>query len=513
MEKMVCVRHLSKTFGGVRALDNVSMDVSRGEVHGLVGENGSGKSTLIKILVGYYDPDTGGELEVNGETVRLPLRPGAYQKLGLSFVHQDLGLMPSLNVVENFKAAKISTSHSLHIRWRRESRDTEAALARYGLKFPVKSTVANLTSVERALLAIVRAVENLPSGRSAGDFGGAGVLILDEPTVFLPQSGKDQLLQVVRDIAAAGSSVLFVTHDLDEALEISDRITVLRNGRVAGTVNGGVADKAGLVEMIIGTTLEMPSYTRAATRSNGVHFLRVEGLSGVRVRSVTFEVGKGEVLGLTGLLGSGFDEVPYLLFGASRANEGRLTVGESRYDLTRMTPKLALGQARIGLLPGDRQNDGGVLLLSASDNLLLLVLERYFRRLRLESSRMKKDSRASMERYDVRPPEPEKLLQTFSGGNQQKILIAKWLESDPQALLLHEPTQGVDVGARQQVFRLIKEAALRGCAVVCASSDHEQLSTICDRVLIFSHGRVIGEVVGDNITKERLTHWCLTGND
>jgi ribose transport system ATP-binding protein len=513
METMVSVRHLSKTFGGVRALDDVSLDIAHGEVHGLVGENGSGKSTLIKILAGFHDPDPNGVLEVNGQRVKLPLHAGAYQKLGLSFVHQDLGLMPTLNVVENFRADKISTSRSWHIRWSREKRETEAALARFGLHLPVESAVASLSSVDRALLAIVRAVENLGSGTPSADGSGGGLLVLDEPTVFLPQSGKDQLLNVVRGIAASGSSVLFVTHDLDEALEISDRITVLRNGRVAGTVRRGEANKTKLVELIIGADLEVASYSRTSRNGDGANYVEVEGLSGEVVTSVTFDVGRGEVLGLTGLLGSGFDEVPYLMFGATRAHSGRLTVAGTEYDLTAMTPKRALEQARMALLPGDRQNDGAVLSLTAGDNMLFVVLDRYLRQLRLDKKAMRQDCRQLMTTYDIRPPEPEMLLQSFSGGNQQKVLLAKWLGIEPQVLLLHEPTQGVDVGARQQVFHVIKEAAARGCPVVCASSDHEQLATICDRVLIFSRGAVIGEVTGDGITKERLTHWCLTGND
>ena len=236
MDQTLVVRNMSMTFGGQRALDEVSMSIRRGEVHGLVGQNGCGKSTLIKILAGYHHPDPGGELEVDGRPVKLPVRTGSASDLGLSFVHQDLGLLPSLTVVENFRAWTISTKSEWLIRWSKERERTEEAFARFGLRLDPRARVADLPAVQRALLAIVRALEDLAEYTKEDDSRG-GLLILDEPTVFLPRTDRDRLFDVVRRSVAHGASVLFVSHDLDEALSVTDRITVLRDGQ--GRRNGG----------------------------------------------------------------------------------------------------------------------------------------------------------------------------------------------------------------------------------------------------------------------------------
>ncbi|MEO8883238.1 MAG: ATP-binding cassette domain-containing protein, partial [Devosia sp.] len=253
---VLSVRNLSKTFGGAKALSDVSFDVRPGQVHGLLGKNGSGKSTLVKILAGFHAPDEGGSLNFNGEQVSLPLRPGDYRRLGMSFVHQNLGLVPSLTVLENLRLVALTGGRRGFINWGAEERSAHEALSRFGLDLDPQERVDRLTPVQRALLAIVRAFEEIEVARAAT--GKPGLLLLDEPTPFLPASGVAQLFGLVRSITASGSSVIFISHDIDEVMEITDKITVLRDGQVAGEVARAEATHEMIVEMIVGRSLEQP---------------------------------------------------------------------------------------------------------------------------------------------------------------------------------------------------------------------------------------------------------------
>jgi ribose transport system ATP-binding protein len=436
--------------------------------------------------------------------VRLPLAPGEFRQLGLAFVHQQLGLVESLSVLENLRVADIASSRSpFRIHWRRERRRARETFARYGLRLDPAAKVSELKPVERALLAIVRAIEEI---RSVGR--GHGVLILDEPTVFLPKEGIDRLFSLVRDAAAAGASILFVSHDLDEVREITDRVTVLRDGAVVGTVVTREASEAVFVEMIIGRRLAAIADVEHADLSKQRVAASVEGLTGATVSNVSFQMHEGEVVGLTGLIGSGFDEVPYLLFGARPAVAGRLAFGSSSYELTGLTPSAAIA-AGMALIPADRPNDGSVGSLPVDENVALPVLDRLFNGVVLDRRAMRRTTAALMRDFDVRPADPTLPYGALSGGNQQKALLAKWFQTDPQLLLLDEPTQGVDVGARQQIYELIRNAVReRGVNVVCASSDYEQLAALCDRVIVFGRGRIWRQLVGSGITKDRIIEQC-----
>jgi ribose transport system ATP-binding protein len=494
------VRDLSKHFGGARALDRASLEIKAGEVHGLLGENGSGKSTLIKVLAGFHVPEA-GELYVNGRPIAFPLHTGQFRELGMSFVHQDLGLLPSLTVIENLRIAELSSrKYRWHIPWRSERRRARSIFARYQFHVDPAAPVFTLKPIERAILAIIRAVEELRAGDQAR--GAHGLLVLDEPTVFLPKVDVDRLFRLVRDIVAGGDSVLFVSHDLDEVSDITDRITVLRDGRNVGTVVTSEATQAVLVELIIGRRLGSLSRDHESSTKSNV-YLRVRGLQSCAFEMLTFEASKGEVLGLTGLAGSGFEEVPYLLFGAVKPGGGRLELDGNDLDLVQMTPKRAVGLG-LAFVPADRQRDGAVASLPIVDNMTLQVLEEFFNNMFLHRRGMRARTSQLMTTYDVRPAKPRLMYSSLSGGNQQKALLAKWMQTDPSLLLLHEPTQGVDVGARHQIFRLMRRVASSGACVICASSDYEQLAAVCDRVLIFDRGSIVQELSGQDVTKERI---------
>jgi ribose transport system ATP-binding protein len=510
---LVTVRQLTMEFGGQRALDAVNMDILPGEVHGLVGENGSGKSTLIKILAGFHVP-LAGTLEVAGRPIPLPLHPGEFRELGFAFVHQDLGLIPSLSVLENLIMDRLAQPTSrVFIRWRRELKNATELLEKFDVPIDPRRLVADLKPIERALLAIVRAMHFSMDVETHGAFSRATdrLLVLDEPTVFLAHDEVERLYQLIRNLVRRTSpraSVLFVSHDLDEVKQITDRTTVLRDGRVVGTVVTAEVSHETLIKMIVGRDLPVPSAPKHSEVTAN-RALRIEGLSTAALRDVSLDLPAGEVLGLAGLLGAGYEDVLYALYdGAGTARSGRAILPDGhQIKLNRITPEQAINH-RIFLIPVDRLRQGCAPSLSIADNMTAPWLNRHFRKMFLRRRAMLTETRARMWDFDVRPPDPGLEFASLSGGNQQKALLAKWLQMTPQVLLLHEPTQGVDVGARQQIWSIIQRLGGE-CVVLYADSDYDELARVCNRVAIISNGTVRQILVGDEVTKERITQECL----
>jgi ribose transport system ATP-binding protein len=503
---VLALHSLSKSFGGAQALCEVSFSVTPGEVHGLLGKNGSGKSTLVKILAGFHAPDPGGHLEFNGESVDLPLRPGDFRRLGMSFVHQNLGLVPSLTVLENLRLVQLTAATSGFINWRAERAGAREALTRFGLDLDPGERVDRISPVERALLAIVRAFEEIEAARRLT--GKPGLVLLDEPTPFLPAAGVAKLFTLIRSIAQLGSGVIFISHDIDEVMQITDRMTVLRDGVVAGELKTAKATHSQIVEMIVGRDLaKRPPVSRAKSIERPV-LARIDNVSGKRLKPTSIVIARGEILGLTGLIGSGYEEVPYLVYGARPCQSGSIAVGSDLVvSLPEMNPRRAMGLG-FALLPGDRQGASGIDSLPIVDNVFLPDVARFFRAGRIRNGAMVKEARALGAAFEVRPNDPHLRLSALSGGNAQKVLVARWMNRNPRLLLLDEPTQGVDVGTRQQIFSALRAAADKGASVICASSDADQLAEICDRVLIFAKGGICAELTGADLTKDRITEAC-----
>ena len=500
----VTLRGISKHFGGARALDEVSLTIQRGEIHGLLGENGSGKSTLIKVLSGFHAPDS-GEMTMNGTPIALPLPPGRSRELGIGFVHQDLGLVPSLTVLDNLSIGTFASTTSWRLSWRDERRAAQELLTEYGLHIDPRAKVADLGPTERAMLAIVRAVQDI---RRATQEGAAmGLLVLDETTVFLPAHEKEHLFRLVREISRKSASVLFVSHDLDEVREITETVTVLRDGRVQDSVTTSEVSTRELIKMIVGHAVEADQIKRypaiASDESISISDLEIDG-----VVFPTIETHAGQVLGLTGLPGTGFDRVPSAVFGAEPPQSGTLTMAGRKHELKHFNPREAVGLG-IGFLPADRQREGGIGSLPVEDNVMSPVLSRFQKPYGLSRRAITAATRDLLERFDVRPRDPNKLLNSLSGGNQQKALVGKWLQLEMRLWLLLEPTQGVDVGARRQIIRDVRAAAKGGMAIVCSSNDHEQLALLCDRVLVFGSRGRIRELTGSEITKREISAACF----
>lgn len=506
-QPLLSARHISKSFGASRALNDFGLDIQPGEVHGLLGENGSGKSTFIKILAGFHTPDPGAELRVHSTQARFPLQPGAFRQLGLAFVHQDLGLMPTLSVLENLRIGAIASDRSWHLSWKEQARLANATLQTVGLELPLNGPIADLAPVERALVAVARAFAEVHA--TSAERGGGGILVLDEPTVFLPRTGIDRLFALIREIVHQGMGVLYVSHDLADVKEITDRATVLRDGVQVGTVESREVSESDLVQLIIGRKLTS-FHNAAGEQSTSAPVANITGLVGARIDHISFAIRPGEILGVTGLSGSGVEEVPYLVFGRGASRQGTCAIGDVELDVAELNPSRAMKNG-IMLIPADRRRDGSAPALSLVDNLTLLELRQYYRHGILDRGAMEQRTRELLQQFDVRPGLPRTPYGLLSGGNQQKALLAKWLQFHPKVLLLHEPTQGVDVGARQEIFRLLRDTAKSGSAIVCASTDYEQLAQLCDRVLVLRRGVVVGELTGAAITQERLAAMSYGG--
>lgn len=524
------VRNISKTFGATRALRHVDFHIDAGEVFAVLGQNGSGKSTLVKILSGFHEPDPGGEIFFDGEPMPVPLPAGLARERGLGFVYQDLGLVPGMTVLENLTIAARSASRGAGnlrpIGWRREQRAARQVLQRYGLNLDPSMRVFELPLIDRALLAIARAAEELQDFR-ARTGQSRSLLVLDEPTVFLSGNELTFLFNLIRIVTANGASVMFISHDLEAVRAIADRFVVLRDGAVAGT--GTVADTTEdeMIDMIVGSARERfersALHTAEAAAASGAppdqrirdtELLAVEGLAGGTVRELSFRVNEGEIIGLAGVTGSGTEDAPYLLFGGTAdgtalASAGKVRIGGREYRARDLTSAQAIS-AGLALVPANRPRDGAVANLSVADNIFMLVYGSYFSRGLMSRRAMMSAARDRAGLYDIRPPDPSRLVSQLSGGNQQKTVLAKWMESRPRILLLHEPTQGVDVGARTEIRALVKDACLdRGMGVVWVGTDFEELAEMCDQVLVLGGGRVVKSIRGDELTKSAIDEAVL----
>jgi ribose transport system ATP-binding protein len=510
------VSHVSKEFGGTRALRDVSLEVFAGQVHGLLGENGSGKSTLIKTLAGVNEPDPGGSIAIYGTPLHWPVDQVQLRGLGVQIVHQELGLVESLSVAENFAIFRQNELDRFWIGWSNLHRQVAAELAAYEVDVDPALPVERLSPVRRAEVAIVRAVGSFVERRDP-----CRLLVLDEPTVFLSQEAVRRLFNLVRGLRNQGKAILFVSHDIDEVLEITDQVTVLRDGAVQATRETTSLSADDLVELILGRRLtsDLARAERGEVVGGEVHSdanpslsaansVTVTNLSGGRVRDLSFEVAAGEVVAITGLVGSGFEEVPYLLIGAIAPTTGVLTLGDREFDLRRMNPAFA-HDVGIGHVPANRLRDAAVSELTVEENIVLPVLDQAFQRGWLRRSWLRRHSTNLISRYQVRPQDPEKLFGTLSGGNQQKVVLGRALEDSPRLIVLHEPTQGIDVGSREQMVREIAAASRDGMAVILASADYGFIADTSQRVIILADGRKVGTLSGENVNKRSIAEECL----
>jgi ribose transport system ATP-binding protein len=494
------LRNISKSFGPARVLHHVDFAVAPGEVHGLLGENGCGKSTLVKIITGVHPPDPGGTMRAWDTDVPLPVTDP--HQHGVAVIHQDLGLANDMTVADNIGVASgYGTGLLSPIRRRAELRRCQEVIDELGLELSVDTVVSELKPAERAGVAIARA------RRLLAERGSRQLFILDEPTAYLSAVEAQRVIDLMRSVARLGSSVVFISHRLPEVFEVTDRVTVMRDGRIVTTSTTADATPETLITAMLGRRLESFFPDKPEVEPGEV-VLDVRDLHGERLQGVSLQARAGEVIGFAGLTGMGHEELPYLIGGVVDARAGSIEVdGEQTRGLG---PRELIARG-VALVPGNRQRDGGWLLGTAQENITLPLLGRYYRGGRLRLGAERRESVTLMERLDVRPPVPERSFASFSGGNQQKIVLAKWLSTEPRILLLDEPTQGVDAGAKHDILELVVQAAAKGMTVLMASGDYEQLANVCDRVLVLRDGRVAASLTGEDISEERIAAHAQAG--
>ena len=492
---LVSIERLSKTFPGQRALADVSFEIASGEIHALVGENGSGKSTLIKILSGFHEPDPGGAVRVHGEP--LPMgSPTDSRRLGLRFVHQALGLIEELTGAENVGLVSgFSTGRGGRIDRGTHRRHASALLARIGVAIDVDVPVRELRAVDRSALAIARALDD--------SHGAISLLVLDEPSAALPPAECDALFRVLREVVAAGVSILYVSHRLDEVLSLAARVTVLRDGRCQGTISTVGVDRGKLARLIVGQEVELETTAAVGPRGARAHpILQVRNLRCEPIDRVDFDVHPGEVLGVAGLSGSGREVLAGAVCGAVPA---RLTLTLEDHELERgeMTPAIAR-DLRLALVLPNRHPQAAIPNFTIGENISLARLPEFARMGRVERRRERRAVLEWIERLDIRPPDPNRQYGLLSGGNQQKVLLAKWFGIEPRVVFMDDPTSGVDIGARYAIYDLIRAHARTGAGFVICSSDIEDLVAVCDRVLALVGGGIAEELEGAAISESEL---------
>jgi ribose transport system ATP-binding protein len=487
MNPLLRMLGLTKRYPGVIALDDVSMDVHAGEVVALVGENGAGKSTLVNILAGALQPD-GGSIAIAGIPATLH-SPADAHRLGIAVIHQDLRLVPGLSVAGNILLGLEPVTGLLRTIDTNAMRTAaNAALARIECSLPADAPVSSLPHAQQQLVAIARALALNPR-----------ILALDEPTAALSGRETEHLFVLLRVLRAAGVGIVYISHRLEEVFAIADRIVVLRDGTLAGDAPASSLDRARLIALMVGRDLgsEFPE----PSRTTGEEILRLDALNGPGVRNVSLTLHRGEVLGLGGLVGAGRSELANLIFGAVPVDSGRMFLdGHSFHP---RSPADAIG-AGIGLLTEDRNTFGLILGMNVRENMTLPNLRRFARGLFINT---REESAAAEElgrRLHIKTPTVEQEIAALSGGNRQKVVLGRWLMSDARILIFDEPTTGIDVGARREIYEIIQRLARTGLGILIISSDLPELLGLCTRITVMSGGEVTGTLGRDDATQEAV---------
>jgi ribose transport system ATP-binding protein len=487
---------IGKRFPGVVALDDVSLTVSEGEVVALIGENGAGKSTLMKILGGAISRDS-GEIRINGEQVEIP-SPREASSLGIEFIHQELSVLDNLDVGANIFLRREPTKGGWLklIDRRRLYSEADALLKKLGLDLSSRTPLSRLSIAQQQLVEIARAIS-----------AGARILIMDEPTSSLTLTETRRLLEIVKDLKAHNVSIIYISHRLHEVEEIADRVVVLRDGRNAGEIGRSEISRDRMVRMMVGRDLK-ELFTTASANGNekdeGAWFT-VDRLRTVRYpnRTVSFSVGRGEVLGIAGLVGAGRSEVARTIFGVDVAVGADLTLNGQKLHISNPRDAITYG---IYLVPEDRRNCGLVVDFNVRENISLPNLENYATAKIINTTNETTAAVQACKSINIKTPSPEMRAANLSGGNQQKVVLARWLAFSPKVLIFDEPTRGIDVGAKAEIYALIRKLAAEGVSVIVISSEMEEVLGISDRIAVMHEGRITGILDRSSFTEEAVMH-------
>ena len=494
---VLTMRGICKYFPNVKALENVDFTLRKGTIHALMGENGAGKSTLIKVLTGVYTMDA-GEIRIDSVDDPIVIRsPQEAQSYGISTVYQEITLCPNLTVAENMF---IGRSSKRSVDWKKMEKRSGELLERLGIPARPRQQLGSCSLAVQQMVAIARAVDT-----------DCKVLILDEPTSSLDDKEVEMLFGLMRQLKDSGVGIIFVTHFLEQVYAVSDQITVLRNGELVGEYDIKELPQVKLVEKMIGKDLEdLSSIKRQNTASGGEVFYEAEGLSSAQARPFDFHIDKGEVNGFTGLLGSGRSESVRAIFGADPVTGGTVKVNGKKKKIAKPLDAMKQG---IAYLPEDRKRDGIIADLSVRDNIILAL--QVIKGMNHPFSRAKAEAFADeyIKALDIKTASSDTPIKSLSGGNQQKVIVARWLLTHPQYLILDEPTRGIDVGTKTEIQKLVMKLAEEGMSITFISSEIEEMLRVCSRLIVMRDRNIVGELKGDELSQERVMRTIAGGGE
>ncbi len=488
MSVLLEMKGISKRFRGVQALNGVNFDLREGEVHALVGENGAGKSTLMKVLTGIHQPDA-GEIFYLGKPYAVK-NIGESQALGISMVHQELNMMNDLTVAQNIFIGREMRSGFI-IKDNDMVKETRAIFDHIGIDIDPKIKLGRLTVGKQQMVEIAKAVSR-----------DCKVLILDEPTAALTQTEIDELFRIMADLKSKGIGMIYISHRMDEIKKISDRITVMRDGEYVGTVDTDSVTKDEIINMMIGRVVYEDPKTHSEVPEDAETVLEVKNLtSGNLFKNVSFKLRKGEVLGFSGLMGAGRTEVARAIFGADPIDSGEIYVNGKPVSIKSPKDAVNLG---IGYLSEDRKRYGLMLDKSVAENTALASLDKYIKFGIINDRKIKEEAQIENSKLKTKTPSMEQALKNLSGGNQQKVIIARWLIKNSDILIFDEPTRGIDVGAKSEIYTLMNELARSGKSIIMISSELVEILRMSDRVLVMCEGKKTGELDISEANQEKI---------
>jgi len=499
------MKDISKSFPGVQALDEVSLDIHAGEILGLIGENGAGKSTLVKILSGVYQMDS-GQLFLHGQPIQIQ-NPHHAQQLGISIIYQEFNLMPNLNVMENIFIGR-EPGRSVFVNRRQLQENTQKLLKRLGVHLKPTAIVRNLSVAEQQMIEIAKALSLE-----------VRVIIMDEPTSALSDAEVQILFGVMRELKRDGIGIIFISHRLDEVLTMCDRVMVLRDGKNVGDLEAKTASEEQLIRIMVGRPLSQFFHTdnhetEAAKAAADNIALEVRGLtrtgskldpSATVLDNISFTLRRGEILGLAGLVGAGRTEVVRTIFGADARDAGEIYVDGKLVEIRSPLDAIRHG---VGFVPEDRKEQGLILSLAVRENIALTNLDQLAQYGFVKLAEERDQVQEYVSRLQIRTPSLEQRVINLSGGNQQKVVISKWLMLQPKILIMDEPTRGIDVGAKAEIYALMNQLAQSGVAIIMISSELPELLAMSDRIVCLSAGRVTGILTRSEATPERVMRYC-----
>ena len=495
-ENMLSFQHISKSFPGVKALRDVSFSIRKGEVHALVGENGAGKSTLLNILKGIYQPDE-GQIIYDGSSIKIK-SPGHASSIGINMVHQEINLVPELTVGQNILLGNEPMGKGIAINYRELYKRCNEALKELDCPFSDKEQVKKLSAAQMQMIAIARSL-----------MYNSKVVAFDEPTASLSNAETRHLFEIINKLKNNGTSIIYVSHRLEEIFEIADRVTVLRDGKEIDTLNVKDVDKKTLVRLMVGR--EVSEYMQhTANYSTEEVALKVENLTSDGVfENVSFELKRGEILGISGLVGSKRTDVVRAIFGADKFTSGNIYMNGKPIKIK--SPNKAI-KAGIALLPEERKSQGFIKLMSNDMNVNISSLDKSMKRGKLDYRALKKNTEYYIKELKITPPNPDMETTNLSGGNQQKIVLAKWLSINSQIIIFDEPTRGLDVGAKSEIYRLMDEFVRNGNSIIMVSSELPEILGMSDRIIVMHEGKAVATLNGAEATEVDVLHYAMGGN-